>query len=138
MALKDYEEVRGRISRIQQRLNAELETIRQTQAYSDHGRKVEMAKLTVKARKEADAVKEKFLAARKARRESLEKRLFGIAGTPSATELMVMRDSRDRAATIGSAEEATTNTTPKAIGGGKLHFPATMPAHYDYKYMYGG
>jgi hypothetical protein len=22
--------------------------------------------------------------------------------------------------------------------GGKLHFPATMPAHYDYKSMYGG
>ena len=51
-----------------------------------------MARATLQAKKEAQALKAEFLAEREARRESLERRLFGLAGTPSATELMVMRD----------------------------------------------
>ena len=65
-----------------------------------------MARATLQAKKEAQALKAEFLAEREARRESLERRLFGLAGTPSATELMVMRDSRDRAASLTSAEDA--------------------------------
>jgi hypothetical protein len=106
MALKHYEESRGKVSRIQLRLNQAIEDIRSNQAYSPEGRRGEMAKATLEASKEAQALKAEFVAARESRRESLEKRLFGLLGSPTATELMVMRDSGDRAATLESAEDA--------------------------------
>ena len=65
-----------------------------------------MAKATFDARKEADALRTELLAVRESRRESLEKRLFGLLGTPTPTELMVMRDSRDHAASLENAEDA--------------------------------
>jgi hypothetical protein len=58
MALKDYEDVRGKVSLIQQRLNADVETIRGNKSYSGHGRTVELAKATLQAQKEAAAIKQ--------------------------------------------------------------------------------
>ena len=106
MALKNYEESRGKITRIQSRLNQTIEDIGNNRSYSDSGRRAEMAKATLDARKEADALRTELLAERESRRESLEKRLFGLLGTPTPTELMVMRDSRDRAASLENAEDA--------------------------------
>ena len=106
MALKNYEESRGKITRIQSRLNQTIEDIGNNRSYSDSGRRAEMAKATLDARKEADALRTELLAERESRRESLEKRLFGLLGTPTPTELMVMRDSRDHVASLENAEDA--------------------------------
>jgi hypothetical protein len=105
MALKHYEESRGKVSRIQSRLNQTIDDIRNNRSYSEAGRRAEMAKATLAARKEADALKTAFLAERESRRESLEKRLFGLTA-PTPTELTVLRDSRDRARTLKTAEDA--------------------------------
>jgi hypothetical protein len=108
MALKDYEASREKVGRIQIRLNNAVDQIRNNRRYTEDARRAEMATATLKAKKDAAALKAEFLAERDARRESLEKRLFGILGTPDPTELMVLRDARDRAASITSEEEADT------------------------------
>ena len=50
MALKHYEESRGKVSRIQSRLNQTIEDIRNNRSYSESGRRAEMAKATLAAR----------------------------------------------------------------------------------------
>ena len=104
MALKDYEAARGKVAAIQSRLNRTIEAIRNNKAYSDSGRRAEMARATLQARKEAAALKGSFL---------LSEMRVGNPGTPpvwltapTPTELMVMRDSRDRAAALQNAEDA--------------------------------
>jgi hypothetical protein len=105
VALKDYEESRGKISRIQARLNQTVEQIRNAKALSDSGKRTEMARATLEARKQSKALRDEFVAEREARRESLERRLFGLTA-PTPTELMVLRDSRDRAAALENEADA--------------------------------
>jgi hypothetical protein len=106
MSISAWDKPRERRDSIQRRLNQTIDDIRSNKAYSPQGRRAEMAKVTLQANKETQALKAEFIAERESRRESLEKRLFGLLGTPTPTELMVMRDSRDRAATLESAADA--------------------------------
>ncbi|MEZ0355498.1 hypothetical protein [Mycobacterium sp. SA01] len=96
----------ARIAAVQQRLSAALNDIRSNTAYSDKGRKAEMARATLAARQEAARLKDGFIADRNARREALERRLFGIIGSASATETLSMRDARTRAKGITNSEDA--------------------------------
>ena len=105
MAIKDYGDARGKVAGIQNRLNQTITDIRSNPSYSEQGRRAELAKATLRANQEAQALRAQFQADRESRRESLEKRLFGLR-TPTPTELMVMRDSRDRAATLETSEDA--------------------------------
>ena len=50
LALKNYQQSRGQITRIQSRLNQTIEDIRNNRSYSDSGRRAEMAKATFDAR----------------------------------------------------------------------------------------
>ena len=47
VALKDYEASRGKVAAIQSRLNRTIESIRENPAYSDPGRRAEMARATL-------------------------------------------------------------------------------------------
>lgn len=102
---------REKIAAIQRRLDSAAALIRDSNSFSDQGRRAELAKLTQKAREERDAIKAEYIKARKERRESLEKRLFGITGEPSAPELMLMRDARIRAGALKTEDEAHTQLT---------------------------
>ena len=104
MALPNYP--RQKVAGIQRNLDAAVAAIRDNKNLSETGRRTEIAKATLAARKQAEALKAETRAARETRRAELERRVFGIAGTPNPTELMVMRDSRDRAANLQSADEA--------------------------------
>jgi hypothetical protein len=104
VALPNYP--REKVAGIQRNLDAAVAAIRDNKNLSETGRRTEIAKATLAARKQAEALKTETRAARESRRAELERRVFGIAGTPSPAELMVMRDSRDRAAGLNSAEEA--------------------------------
>lgn len=106
MALKDYAKPRAQRAAIQDRLNAAVEQIRNTPGLTPQYRLAEIAKAALAARNDAAAAQAELVAARASRRQQLERQLFGIVGEPSATELMVMRDSRDRADQIGSDAEA--------------------------------
>ena len=100
-----YDDSRAKIARIQSRLNSQIDDIRHNTSYSESGRRAEMAKMTLVARKEVDKLKAAFLTEREARRESLEKLLFGLTA-PVHTELLVWRDSQDRAKALQSPEDA--------------------------------
>lgn len=106
MAIEGYEEPRGKVARIQSRLNQTIEDIRNNRSYSDSGRRAELAKATLQAKKEVAALKADFIAEREATRKSLQKRLFGILGEPTHTELIVMRDSQERADAITDEDTA--------------------------------
>src|SRR6478672_9087499 len=104
MTLPNYP--RQKVAGIQKVLDDAVAAIRADRNLSEGGRRAEIAKVTLAARKNAEALKAETRAARETRRAELERRVFGIAGTPSPAELMVVRDSRDRAATLQSADEA--------------------------------
>lgn len=106
MALSDYLAARAKVADIQQRLNSAIGDIRENESFSEQGRRQEMAKLALQAKRDAEALKERFVSERNARRESLETGLFGSLLEPSPAELMVLRDSRDRAQAIKSQEDA--------------------------------
>ena len=95
-----------KVSAIQSRLKRECEEIRANRNLTDSARRRQLAVATVRARREAAELKAKLIAAREERRESLQRRLFGLGGTPKSEELMLMRDSVDRAAKLESPEEA--------------------------------
>lgn len=84
MAIEGYEEPRGKVARIQSRLNQTIEDIGNNRSYSDSGRRAEMAKATLDARKEADALRTELLAVRESRRESLEKTPIRATRYPDA------------------------------------------------------
>ena len=96
MALPSYP--RQKVAGIQRNLDDAVAAIRDNKNLSETGRRTEIAKATLAARQQAEALKAETRAARETRRAELERRVFGIAGTPSPAELMVMSDSRDRAA----------------------------------------
>lgn len=99
---------KDKMAAIQQRLNRDADAIRNNRNYSDQGRRTEMAKLVQQARKQRDTLKNAYLAEREARRETLQRSLFGITGDATPQQLMILRDSRDRAAKIEGPEEAAT------------------------------
>ena len=77
-------------------------------SYSDSGRRAEMAKATLDARKEADALRTELLSRTGITAGIVGKTpIRGLLGTPTPTELMVMRDSRDHAASLENAEMRT-------------------------------
>lgn len=106
MGLPDYP--RDKIAAIQQRLDNTVHAIRNNKAYSDTGSRAEIAKAVLAARREANELKDKTVAERNSRRESLQRRLFGIGGSATPAEMMVLRDSRDRAAAIENENQAST------------------------------
>jgi hypothetical protein len=106
MGLKQYDEARQKVAAIQQRLDSTIREVRDNRAYSDSGRRGEMARAVLQAKKEADTLRDKFAAARDLRRESLQKSLFGDLSTASALEVANMRDADDRAERLETAGNA--------------------------------
>jgi len=66
MALSDYLAARAKVADIQQRLNAAIGDIRANESFSEQGRRQEMAKVALKAKQDAEALKERFVAERNA------------------------------------------------------------------------
>ena len=101
-----YDSIKGDITAIRNGLDNTIRNIRSNPNYSDTGRRREMAKATVAARREADQLKAQFTTKRAAERTRLERQLFGVnSNDPSA--VILMRDSQDRAAKLDSSDDAT-------------------------------
>lgn len=100
---------RDEIARIQNRLNNDVAAIRSSRAHTDQGKRIEMARLVRQARTQRDQLKNEFTTKREARRERLERILFGIPGEATPEQIMIMRDSRDRAAKLDGPEDAATH-----------------------------
>jgi|KBSSwiStaDraftv2_1062776.scaffolds.fasta_scaffold03943_17 hypothetical protein len=98
---------KAEIDAIRRNLNSTVESIRRDRALSDSGRREKMAIATKAARDKADTLKRKVSKERTSRKTELERRLFGVGSNSSPTDLLVLRDSRDRAAALGTEEQAT-------------------------------
>lgn len=108
MPLSDYDGPKAAVAGIQRRLNDTIEEIRSNRSYTPQGRKREMARAVMNARKQADKLKADTVAQRESRRSNLERLAFGIVGEPTPSELMATRDAQDRAAKLSTAEDAAT------------------------------
>jgi hypothetical protein len=104
MSLDHYEESRRRISRIQARLDEQIESLRANTSLTDQGRRAEMAKAVVEAKQMADRVKTEAVTARTQRRNELTRYLFGLK--PEEGGILTLRDAQDRAAKLETAEAA--------------------------------
>jgi hypothetical protein len=105
MSVDSYEESRTKIRGIQSRLDRTVESLRSNTSLSEKGRRVEMAKATVEARKMVDRVKAEVVTARKQTRDQLVRHLFGLA--PGEGDILAMRDAQDRAAKLETHEAAS-------------------------------
>ncbi|WP_283604997.1 hypothetical protein [Mycolicibacterium poriferae] len=99
---------RDEMAAIQRRLASGISTIRDNRRLTNHGKRTEMAKLVKTARKQRDDLKTKYLTDREARRERLQRRIFGVDGDMTREQLAIFRDSRDRAKRIETPEDAQT------------------------------
>jgi hypothetical protein len=104
MSLDSYADSRRRISQIQSRLDETIESLRANTSLSDQGRRAEMAKATLDARKMVERVKTEVVTARTQRRNELTRYLFGLS--PEEGGILTMRDARDRAAKLDGPEAA--------------------------------
>ena len=129
-SIDHYAEGRTRISRIQKRLDEQIEILRVNSSLSPQGRRAEMAKYTVQARQAADKVRNEHVAARKTKRDQLERHLFGAE---SSGDVALMRDAQDRAKAIETPESAATALRQAQLSGdrtiGQGPSPATPPTH---------
>lgn len=97
---------REEMARIQGRLNDSIAAIRSSRAHTEQGKRTEMAKLVRQARTQRDQLKNEFITNREARRERLERVLFGNPDGATPEQIMLMRDSRDRAAKLDGPQDA--------------------------------
>jgi hypothetical protein len=106
VALDDYDQVRERIARVQQRLNADVNEIRENRSYTNQGRKREIAKATLQAKTQVAKIRAEHVADRTARRDKFERLAFGIVGEVDAGTLIAVRDAQDRADKITTEDDA--------------------------------
>jgi hypothetical protein len=105
MALSQYDESREKVAAIQSRLNQTCQEIRGDRHLSDSGRRGLMSEATLAAHREVAALKDAFVNHREERRKSLRQSVFGMSN-PTADQVMLMRDARERAKNLQSAEDA--------------------------------
>jgi hypothetical protein len=108
VALDDYDAVRQRIARVQDRLNADVNAIRDNRSYTNQGRRREIAKATLQAKNQVAKIRDEHVADRTARRNKFERLAFGIVGDVDPGTLIAVRDAQDRAEKITTADEAAT------------------------------
>jgi hypothetical protein len=106
VSLTDYDAVREKVARVQQRLNADVNAIRSNGSYSDAGRKREMAKAVLDAKNSVAKIRDQHVADRTARRDRWERLAFGMVGDPDPQTLIAIRDAQDRAERITSEQDA--------------------------------
>lgn len=100
---------REEMARIQGRLNDSVAATRSNRGLTDQGKRAEMARLVRQARTQRNQLKNEFITKREARRERLERVLFGNPDGATPEQIMLMRDSRDRAAKLDGPNDAATH-----------------------------
>jgi hypothetical protein len=106
VALDDYDSVRERIARVQQRLNADVNAIRDNRGYTDQGRRREIAKATLQAKTQVAQIRAEHVADRTKRRDKFERLAFGLVGDVDAGTLIAVRDAEERAEKITTEADA--------------------------------
>lgn len=108
---------RQEMAAIQARLTNRAEEIRNNRRYNDHGKRAELAKLVREARQQRDELRKTYIAERETRRETLQRILFGVPGEATAEQLMIMRDSRDRAMKLKGPDDAAAHLSAALQAG---------------------
>jgi hypothetical protein len=129
-ALDHYEEGRRRIARVQARLDEKIEGLRINTSLSPQGRRIEMAKATVEARKQADKLKSEVVTARQQHRNELTRYLFGLS--PEEGGILTMRDAQDRAAKLETPEAAGAALRQAQLAGDRSLVKAIAHAAVDH------
>lgn len=96
-----YGDAKIKVAEIQRVLNDNIEALRNSDVYTPQGRRVEMARATRAALQEANELKSRFVEMRTARKDELERHLFGVSGSATATQVVNIRDAQDRVDRLG-------------------------------------
>lgn len=105
MPTVNYDSARPIVDRIQRQLNETVAEIRADKSLTAAGKRIQMARATVEAKKLAGAAMEQHATERAQRAESARKVAFGSFGD-SASDRLAMRDAHDRAAKIEKVADA--------------------------------
>jgi hypothetical protein len=106
MGISDYDGPTAAVAAIQRQLDEHVDALRGQRAFSDAGRKTEMAKSLLTARAHVDKMRSEFAAGRVTQRENLSRTVFGNSHELDGSELIANRDAQDRAAQLTTADDA--------------------------------
>lgn len=82
-----YDDARDKVARIQRELDNTIRGIRENRRYTADARRIEMAKATLDARKKVAALRAAAVNARTAKRESIERSIFGATTSAEMAEI---------------------------------------------------
>lgn len=106
----------------------EVARIRNSNLYTDAGRRQEIAKATIKYRAKADALKASYSTNNEAQRSLLVSKIFGLPKGADAATVMSFRDAADRAAQLTNPDVAAA-TLKRALEHGDTVLARAVAAH---------
>lgn len=102
-----YDGAKQRVAAIQHRLDTTVQQINEDSSIGRHGKRIQIAKATLDARRAVAKAKDEHQAEREHLRDGMRHSAFGNSGGPlSGSDQISARDAFDRAAKIGSPVEA--------------------------------
>jgi hypothetical protein len=103
----DYTQSKAVVAGIQQRLDETVAGIRSNKSLNEAGRRREIARATIEARKRAAKQKAAFVAEREQQRDAMRRIAFGnCSDDTNGSDLIATRDARDRAEKLETPEAA--------------------------------
>lgn len=107
MPTTDYSSSKRLVADIQKRLDQAVSEIRANRSLTEAGRKREIAKSVLEARKQAASAKSSFAAQRDSQRDGMRRIAFGSTTfDPSPADQISVRDAADRAAKLDKEDDA--------------------------------
>lgn len=128
MTALSFDEAKKSMSKIRADFNNEVAGIRNSNLYSDGGRRAEIAKALIKSRAKADALKANYSNDNEAKRAALSSRIFGLPKGADAATVMSFRDAVDRAAQLADSDAAAA-TLKRALELGDTVLARAVAAH---------
>jgi hypothetical protein len=101
-----FDDAKQKMSALRASLNNDVKQICGDVRLSDQGRKHELAKTLLTHRRQAEQYRGSFSADNEQVRKSLTSKLFGIQKDAGPSAVIAERDAQDRAAKLGSADDA--------------------------------
>lgn len=128
MPSTQLDDAKKAMAKVRSEFNAEIAGIRNSNLYSDSGRRQEIAKALLKSRAKADALKANYATDNESKRAALSSKIFGLPKGADAATVMSFRDAVDRAAQLADSEAAAA-TLKRALEHGDTVLARAVAAH---------
>ncbi|OBI37193.1 hypothetical protein A5709_15285 [Mycobacterium sp. E1386] len=128
MPSAQLDDAKKAMAKVKAEFNAEVARIRNSNLYTDAGRRQEIARALIKTRAKADALKANYGVDNEFKRATLSSRIFGLPADADAATVMIFRDAADRAAQLTDSDRAAA-TLKRALEHGDTVLARAVASH---------